>query len=42
MNNLFNQDITQSIADFLETDEKIPQNQLVEIEKRKNGWKYKQ
>ncbi len=35
MNNLFNQDITQSIADFLETDEKIPQNQLVEIEKRK-------
>ena len=35
MNNLFNQDITKSIADFLETDEKIPQNQLVEIEKRK-------
>ena len=35
MNNLFNQDITKSIADFLETDEKIPQNQLAEIEKRK-------
>ena len=36
INSLLKHDITPSITDFLETDEKIPINKLEQIEKRKN------
>ena len=36
INQLLKHDITPSITDFLETDEKIPLNKLEQIEKRKN------